>query len=191
MGIISKPNDFSPGSTAKSSEVNDNFDTIYNDYNGNIAAANLADNAVTTSKIADTNVTTNKLADASVTTAKLAAASVIDAKLSITATSQANAGTAGGTMYYINLGGTRILWGVSAANSLTNTSSATYTWTLPTSFFSTIQVAFPVNYVPGSATNAAINTVLSTATTTTITTRLTNQTGGTQSISHAILILGT
>ena len=62
MSNISKPNSFSSGTTISSSEVNDNFDTIYNDYNGNISAANLADSAVSTAKIADGAVTAAKLA---------------------------------------------------------------------------------------------------------------------------------
>lgn len=74
MSIINKPNDFSPNTTISSSEVNANFDTIYNDYNGGITAANLATDSVTTAKIADSNITTAKIADANVTSAKLAEA---------------------------------------------------------------------------------------------------------------------
>src|SRR5690606_2397158 len=72
MSILSKPYTFAPNTTASSSEVNANFDTLYNDYNGGISAANLADNAVTTAKITDLNVTTAKLADGSVAASKLA-----------------------------------------------------------------------------------------------------------------------
>ena len=42
MASITKPHTFSSGTDAKSSEVNNNFDTIYNDYNGNITNANIA-----------------------------------------------------------------------------------------------------------------------------------------------------
>ena len=63
MSNISKPNTFSADTTASSSEVNANFDTIYNDYNGNIDANNLASDAVTTAKIADGAVTAAKLAE--------------------------------------------------------------------------------------------------------------------------------
>ncbi len=52
--------------------MNANFDTIYNDYNGAISAANLATNSVTTAKIADSNITTAKITDANVTIPKLA-----------------------------------------------------------------------------------------------------------------------
>lgn len=42
MASISVPNTFTAGTTILSAEVNDNFTTIYNDYNGNITNANLA-----------------------------------------------------------------------------------------------------------------------------------------------------
>jgi hypothetical protein len=73
MTTISKPHTFSPNTTASSSQVNADFDTIYNDYNGGINSSNLATDAVSTAKIADSAVTTAKLNDASVTNAKLAA----------------------------------------------------------------------------------------------------------------------
>lgn len=44
MALITKPNTFTAGTTAVASEVNSNFDTIYNDYNGNIGSSNLASN---------------------------------------------------------------------------------------------------------------------------------------------------
>lgn len=73
MSSISKPNTFSASTPISSSQVNANFDTIYNDYNGGISEANLADDAVTTDKVADSAVTTVKIADAVVTPAKLVA----------------------------------------------------------------------------------------------------------------------
>ncbi len=45
MATISKPNTFSAGATIVASEHNDNFDTIYDDYNGNITNANISDSA--------------------------------------------------------------------------------------------------------------------------------------------------
>jgi len=47
---------------------------------------------------------------------------------------QANAGTAGGTMYYINLGGIKLLWGNTAS-----VGSGNWNITLPTGFFTTMQ----------------------------------------------------
>jgi len=81
MGTISKPNTFTDATPAEASEVNDNFDAIYNEFNGNISAANLATNAITTAKISDSNVTTAKIADSNVTTAKIADGNVTNAKL--------------------------------------------------------------------------------------------------------------
>ena len=72
MSNISKPTTFTSNTTISSSAVNDNFDTIYNEFNGGISSANIADNAVATAKIPDSAVTTDKLADGSVTNDKLA-----------------------------------------------------------------------------------------------------------------------
>lgn len=71
MSVVAKPNTFSSNTTISSSQVNANFDTIYNEFNGNISAANLATDAISTAKIADSAVTTAKIADANVTSAKL------------------------------------------------------------------------------------------------------------------------
>lgn len=72
MGIIAVPNSFSANTTISSSQVNSNFNTIANEFNGSISAANLATDSVTTAKIADSNVTTAKINDDAVTTAKIA-----------------------------------------------------------------------------------------------------------------------
>lgn len=93
MTSISKPNTFTAGTSASASEVNDNFDTIYNDYNGGISSVNLANNAVTTAKITDGNVTTAKIADGNVTTAKIADDAVTSAKLNPSKTTDANGWT--------------------------------------------------------------------------------------------------
>ncbi len=54
MGTISKPNTFSAGSLIVASEHNANFDTIYNEFNGNITNANIDAAAA----IADTKLAT-------------------------------------------------------------------------------------------------------------------------------------
>ena len=52
MAVITKSHSFSAGTTAKSAEVNTNFDTIYNEFNGSIANANIDANAsIATSKL--------------------------------------------------------------------------------------------------------------------------------------------
>jgi len=45
MSLINKPNTFTVGATIIASEHNANFDTIYNDYNGNITNDNIASGA--------------------------------------------------------------------------------------------------------------------------------------------------
>lgn len=81
MATINLPNTFSADTTALASEVNDNFTTIVNEFNGSISAANLASNAITTAKITDANVTADKLATNAVTTAKINDAAVTTAKI--------------------------------------------------------------------------------------------------------------
>lgn len=54
--------------------------------------------------------------------------------------SQANAGSAGGTMKYLNLGGIKLLWAHSGAIAAVTGGTAA-AFTLPSSFFSTVQVA--------------------------------------------------
>lgn len=71
MGTINRPNTYTANTVISPSQVNDDFDTIYNEFNGSISAANLATGAVTTAKIADDAVTADKLADSSVTYAQL------------------------------------------------------------------------------------------------------------------------
>lgn len=71
MSTISKPHTFSPNTTISSSQMNSNFDTLYNDYNGGINASNLASSSVSTAKIADSAVTTDKINDGAVTNEKL------------------------------------------------------------------------------------------------------------------------
>lgn len=67
MALISKPNTFTVGATIIASEHNSNFDTIYNDYNGNITNANISGTAA----IADTKLaqitTASKVSGAALT----------------------------------------------------------------------------------------------------------------------------
>ena len=52
MGLITKPNTFVTGNTIVAALNNSNFDTIYNEFNGNISNANIANNAaIASSKI--------------------------------------------------------------------------------------------------------------------------------------------
>lgn len=48
MAITLKPNNFTNGTTADATQVNANFDAIFNDYNGNITDANVAASGITT-----------------------------------------------------------------------------------------------------------------------------------------------
>lgn len=63
---------------------------------------------------------------------------------------QANTGNAGGTMWYINLGGIRLCWGVTL-NNTAGAAPSTFHVTPPTSFFTTTQVALAVAQPGGDA----------------------------------------
>ncbi len=80
-GTIAKPYTFTAGQTIRSSEINADFDTLYNEVNGALNASNLANDAVTTAKIADSQVTSAKILDGTIATADLAANSVTFAKM--------------------------------------------------------------------------------------------------------------
>jgi len=79
MANINYPNTFTAGTTARASDLNENFDAVSAQVNGNLGAGNLANDAVTTVKIADANVTDAKVA-AGIDAAKLADGSVSNAE---------------------------------------------------------------------------------------------------------------
>jgi len=93
---------------------------------------------------------------ATVGTLAIALNSILSGKLGLSSgftggvQSQANAGTAGGTMYYINLGGIKILWATTSALSLAAQNSVAYTFTFPTSFFTTVP-SFNVSLASGQS----------------------------------------
>lgn len=45
MGLVVKPNTFSPGATIVAAEHNSNFDTLYDEFNGSISNANISNTA--------------------------------------------------------------------------------------------------------------------------------------------------
>jgi hypothetical protein len=81
MANVVLPHTFVPNTTAKASEVNDNYNAIVQEVNGNLEAVNLASNAVTEVKILDGAVTTSKIRDGDVTTAKIGDTQVTNVKL--------------------------------------------------------------------------------------------------------------
>lgn len=97
------------GATATAASVNNPLNTIVNDYNGGILDANIAANAA-----------------------------IALTKLGITVSTQANAGSAGGTLYWINFGGIKLLWGVGAVQTVGGAGSTAQVFTLP-AFFTTLQ----------------------------------------------------
>lgn len=145
--------------------TNNPLNTIFNDYNGNITDANISSSAA---------IAGSKIAPGSLPIAGLVQ-------------TLSNTGTAGGTFYYINLGGWKMLWGLSAANSVGLAGSG-ITVTLPTSFFSTIQSYQLSVAATTTDTNQYVSGVSCTATTLTMFIH-SGTNGSTQTTS--VLIIGT
>lgn len=61
--------------------MNANFDTLYNEFNGSIEAANIASGAITAAKLASSAVETAKINDSAITAAKLASGAATPSKL--------------------------------------------------------------------------------------------------------------
>lgn len=166
---VSLPSD---GETIDASDYNTPINTIVNDHNGNIDNSNIAAAAA----IAGT-----KLADGGITFAKLLT-TIFSGQVS----TQVNAGSAGGNMYWINLGGIKILWGLGAQLAV-GTGGGTFNFTLPT-FFTTVQSYQVTGTTPGTSANqyALINT----ASTSQIQVYLRSDTNG-STVYPSILVIGT
>lgn len=67
-GTITKPNTFSPGTVIRSSDINSNFDTLYNEINGNLDNANIDASAnIAATKIAGTAIVSSPDSPQSIT----------------------------------------------------------------------------------------------------------------------------
>lgn len=75
MAIVAKPITLSAGGTVTHTDHNTLYDTIYNEFNGNIDDANIK---------AGANISGSKLLNASITGGKLAAALILDTHLNYT-----------------------------------------------------------------------------------------------------------
>jgi hypothetical protein len=123
-----------------------------------------------------------------VNTAAIASNAVISGKLGLSSgysggvASQANAGSAGGTMYYINMGGLKMLWIITTAS----TASTTYSVTFPTSFFATVQ-----GITVGSAGSSGTTTGLYIVTGTVIATGFQYYSGTNPQAGTSFIVMGT
>lgn len=134
MGLLSY-DPMEDGDVASGNLWNVRLSAIHDLLNGNIDAANLANNAVTTAKIAQNAVSYDKLAD-----------EIFSDRVQTIA----NSGTGGGTINYVNIGGLRLAWGTAQSN---NSAWKTIDYTNvgfsnpPQIFGSTIEIATPSGYV--------------------------------------------
>jgi len=133
MAIITKANTFTNGQTADGSQVNTNFDTIYNDYNGNITNANIAAGAAIVGSKLDLSspgtigATTPSIGNFSsvVSTGNIYSIPLTSYLASSTVVGWS--GTPTGSIYYKRIGNTMLV-----SYTITGTSNATSTsFTLP------------------------------------------------------------
>lgn len=136
---------------------------------------------ITNANITDTRVLVGApIADGAISFSKL-----LSTIFSGQVTTQANAGSAGGNMYYINLGGIKMLWGTSASKTTSGVNS--FAFTLPVGFFSTIQTVQGAIMSQGGTANQTI--AGNTYNTTTISHYI--AAGGGSSAVYSIFVIGT
>ena len=132
----------------------------------------------------------------SVNTAAIASNAVLSAKLGLSSsytggvTSFSNSGSAGGTFYYVNLGGIKLMWGLTSTITI-NASSVSVNIAMP-SFFTTIQGGYTTagqNFVSDTRQIATFNPLSTTGNTTLACANVTGST--TSSASFFVYIIGT
>ena len=64
---ITKPYDFVAGTVIKASEVNENFDTIYDEFNGNIDSNNIKDGSISSSDLGEDIIYSYHIVDGTIT----------------------------------------------------------------------------------------------------------------------------
>jgi hypothetical protein len=128
------------------------------------------------------------LALTSQSTGKVDFAALLNTIFSGQVQSQANAGSAGGTIYYVNLGGIKLAWGVSNSGLTMSTTGVTYGFTLPTSFFSSVQAAL-VSAVPG--VDGRVNSNIGAASASAVSANLWNPFNGAATGQIFMLAIGT
>lgn len=139
------------------------------------------------------SVTGGALGANTVPTSALVANAVTSAKLGLSAAfaggvqTQTNTGSAGGTMWWLNLGGFKLLWATGAVQNV-GAGGASITYNLPGGFFTSTQVAYPVMGVLGNTPNQSAYLTSITTTTATVSIWATSN-GSTQSTS--LLVIGT
>ena len=126
----------------------------------NTVNENTAANGVTVDglNIKDGKLNTND----SVVTANITAAAITYAKLLSTifsgqVTATTNSGAGGGTLNYVNLGGIKVAWGITASFTINTNTANVRAITYPTSFFSAaVTVAVGNAYMPTASPNISV-----------------------------------
>lgn len=108
MGQIPKKHTFSPGNTILSAQVNEDFDDIYNEFNGNITNSNINGSAaIVDTKLAQIT-TAGKVAANTALTGLIPSANQ-DTILALTDGANISTDAAAATIFTVTLGGNRTL----------------------------------------------------------------------------------
>lgn len=107
-------------------------------------------------------------------------------------TSYTNSGSAGGTFYYMNMGGLKMLWGMSGGIANGN-GAVSYLVNLPTSFFSSLQSVVPsIGGTQGAGgTNNVFIGMGSGSNTTAVAVELCTQLGNSTNVQFSLFVIGT
>ena len=121
----------------------------------NLAGANIASQSITATQIANATITATQIANATITATQIANATITATQIANATidyanllstifsgqiTSYANSGSAGGTFYYVNIGGIKLLWGNTATLSGTGPGAVSGIINFPT-FFTAVMAA--------------------------------------------------
>lgn len=105
-------------------------------------------------------------------------------------TSATNGGTAGGTMKYINLGGIKLLWGLSVAVSVGAGASVAATVNFPTSFFTGGTTPYILDTLANPTVSAQQFIYSNNISNTGVTLNISNNAGATTTAQHSYLVIG-
>jgi hypothetical protein len=108
----------------------------------NLSGSDLADNTITATQIANATITSSQIASGGIDFANLLS-TIFSGQVS----SYTNSGSAGGTFYYANIGGIKLVWGLTGAQTTAESfgTSNAYTVDFPSSFFNSVQF---INWSP-------------------------------------------
>lgn len=128
------------------------------------------------------------IADAVILARHLATGAVSATKLGLTVQSFVNTGIGGGTFYYINLGGIKLMWGVTGNINVSAGSNAAYQVLPPANFFTSVQHA--LSNAANMTAVAEMYTNIASVSTTNVNGYISNRTTSAGTAGVSVFIIG-